>query len=345
MNSSIKGLNGPSAISIAPAAARSSSRMALPMSAISRRRTGRASSTSAIRQSRASLPKSTSRKAPCRTRCGSKTASCSSTARSFRSAGQDPDFPRRAGSLRCEQPGAAAAYRELAVRAACTASRSMAATSTARPRSTAISAISWASSISGSRPARRGRALVDAGTMDRRRRDADLEGHRPSLPPPDARRQPALRQLLARRLRHPRHRGHVEAEFVSGLDWRPPFPWPTHTALPVPFPLRGRRVMLVADEDVVRPGRLAGLPLAGRHHRRDAPDSVRELPGRGGGRHAKPDYTGLHQLCEEIRSTEIPIAWFAHGLRIVDIAEPARAARGRLFMPPVPEGARARAEQ
>jgi hypothetical protein len=25
-------------------------------------------------------------------------------------------------------------------------------------------------------------------------------------------------------------------KFVSGLDWSPPFPWPTHTALPVPFP-------------------------------------------------------------------------------------------------------------
>ena len=41
-------------------------------------------------------------------------------------------------------------------------------------------------------------------------------------------------------------------EFISGLDWSPPFPWPTHTALPVPFPVRGRRIMLVADEDVVR---------------------------------------------------------------------------------------------
>src|SRR6516225_3114283 len=41
-------------------------------------------------------------------------------------------------------------------------------------------------------------------------------------------------------------------KFISGLDWSPPFPWPTHTALPVPFPVRGRRIMLVADEDVVR---------------------------------------------------------------------------------------------
>jgi len=39
---------------------------------------------------------------------------------------------------------------------------------------------------------------------------------------------------------------------VSGLDWSPPFITPTHTALPVPFPLQGRRVMLVADEDVAK---------------------------------------------------------------------------------------------
>ena len=29
----------------------------------------------------------------------------------------------------------------------------------------------------------------------------------------------------------------AQAEIVSGIDWSPPFPWPTHTALPVPFPL------------------------------------------------------------------------------------------------------------
>src|SRR5204863_437754 len=39
---------------------------------------------------------------------------------------------------------------------------------------------------------------------------------------------------------------------VSGLDWSPPFITPTHTALPVPFPLHGRRVLLVADEDVAK---------------------------------------------------------------------------------------------
>ena len=48
---------------------------------------------------------------------------------------------------------------------------------------------------------------------------------------------------------------------------------------------------------------------------------------------------GLHQFCEEIRSTEIPIAWFARGLKIVDIANPHAPKEVASFMPPVPEGA------
>ena len=88
----------------------------------------------------------------------------------------------------------------------------------------------------------------------------------------------------------------TKPKFISGLDWSPPFPWPTHTALPVPFLLRGRRVMLVADEDVVRLGRsnLAGLSLARGHHRRDTPDSLRELPGGRGRRNAE---ARLHRAC------------------------------------------------
>ena len=80
----------------------------------------------------------------------------------------------------------------------------------------------------------------------------------------------------------------TKPKFVSGLDWSPPFPWPTHTALPVPFPLRGRQVMLVADEDVVR--------LPGPRHRPSCgwwtsptrrADSLRKLPGGRGRRHRR----------------------------------------------------------
>jgi hypothetical protein len=44
----------------------------------------------------------------------------------------------------------------------------------------------------------------------------------------------------------------TKPRLVSSFDWSPPFACPTHTTLPLPFPLHGRRVMLVADEDVAR---------------------------------------------------------------------------------------------
>ena len=41
------------------------------------------------------------------------------------------------------------------------------------------------------------------------------------------------------------------------MDWSPPFPWPTHTCLRIPFKIKGRDFMVVTDEDVVR---LEGCP-------------------------------------------------------------------------------------
>jgi hypothetical protein len=43
-------------------------------------------------------------------------------------------------------------------------------------------------------------------------------------------------------LRHPK--------FISGLDWSPPYPCPTHTVLPIPHELMGRKVAIVTDEEV-----------------------------------------------------------------------------------------------
>src|SRR5215203_918045 len=129
-------------------------------------------------------------------------------------------------------------------------------------------------------------------------------------------------------------------KFISGLDWSPPFPWPTHTALPVPFPLRGRRVMLVADEDVVR---LAPNTPASFLWLVDITDETRPVPfasfqvdEEDGS--PKPEYTGMHQPVEDIRSTEIPIAWFSRGLKIVDIANPHAPKEVASFLPPVPQG-------
>ena len=95
-------------------------------------------------------------------------------------------------------------------------------------------------------------------------------------------RQPALRELLARRLRDPRHRGHGQADASSpgSTGARRSSRRPTPRCR-VPFPLHGRRIMLVADEDVAKTrAGAAVLPVAGGHHRRAPPGALRELPGR-----------------------------------------------------------------
>ena len=126
---------------------------------------------------------------------------------------------------------------------------------------------------------------------------------------------------------------------VSGLDWSPPFITPTHTALPVPFSLRGRRVLVVADEDVAKlePGPPSFLWLVDiTDERRPVPFASFQVDGVDGS--PQPEFTGCHQPVERITSTEIPVAWFAHGLRIVDIADPHAPREVAHFLPPVPEG-------
>jgi hypothetical protein len=52
----------------------------------------------------------------------------------------------------------------------------------------------------------------------------------------------------------------------------------------------------------------------------------------------QPRMTGCHQPCEIVTGTEIPVAWFAHGLRIIDIANPHSLKEVAYFMPDVPPG-------
>jgi hypothetical protein len=126
---------------------------------------------------------------------------------------------------------------------------------------------------------------------------------------------------------------------VSGLDWSPPFITPTHTALPVPFPLHGRRVMIAADEDVAKlepgaPSFLWLVDITDENH--PTPFASFQVAGIDG--QPQPEFTGCHQPCERVTGTEIPVAWFAHGLRIVDIAQPHAPREVAHFLPAVPEG-------
>ena len=128
--------------------------------------------------------------------------------------------------------------------------------------------------------------------------------------------------------------------FVSGLDWSPPFPWPTHTALPIPFTIRGRKLLVVADEDVARltadafPSFLWLVDIT--EETRPTPFASFQLAEIDGS--PQPSFTGCHQPCEIVTGSEIPTAWFAHGLKIVDIAQPHAPRQVASYMPPVPNG-------
>ena len=49
--------------------------------------------------------------------------------------------------------------------------------------------------------------------------------------------------------------------------------------------------------------------------------------------------TGCHQPSEVVTGTEIPFAWFAQGLRVIDIADPRAPREVAHFLPDVPAGA------
>jgi len=127
--------------------------------------------------------------------------------------------------------------------------------------------------------------------------------------------------------------------FVSGLDWSPPYITPTHTALPMPMPLHGRRIMLAADEDVAKtaPGPPSFMWLVDiTDERHPVPISSFQIDGIDG--EPQPEFTGCHQPCERVTGTEIPVAWFAHGLRVVDVANPHAPREVAHFLPEPPAG-------
>jgi hypothetical protein len=131
---------------------------------------------------------------------------------------------------------------------------------------------------------------------------------------------------------------------VGAIDWSPPFPWPTHSCVPVPFPLAGRRWMLVADEDVLPLDPELTGEMAAFMWMVDITDEARPMPvasfqvdGVNGKRNR--EMTGCHQPIEDIRDTEVPFAWFAQGLRFVDIANPNSPREVASYVPDVPAGA------
>jgi len=130
-------------------------------------------------------------------------------------------------------------------------------------------------------------------------------------------------------------------KLVSQLNTSPSFPHPTHTCLPVPQPLKGRKIMIVADEDVakLRPSPPAFTWIYDiTEERLPLPIATFQVPGLDPDGAPQPPMTGCHQPSERFTGTIIPFAWFAQGLRLVDIADPFAPREVGHFLPDPPAG-------
>ena len=112
---------------------------------------------------------------------------------------------------------------------------------------------------------------------------------------------------------------------VASHDYHPPFPEPTHTVMPLPGLIDGRRIAVAVDEehehrrgnlhgfmwvfDVTDFGAIKAL-AAFDVSEMDSPWS--RAPGR----------FGAHQFREKMDGTLVYATWFSGGLRVVDLADP-----------------------
>jgi len=129
-------------------------------------------------------------------------------------------------------------------------------------------------------------------------------------------------------------------KLVSRMSWQPPFAHPSHTCLPIPFKVKGMDVMVVADEDVAKThesGPAFAWVVDISNERHPMPFASFQVAGLETGK-PMPAQTGCHQPVEQVRSTEIPFAWFAQGLRVVDISDPHAPKEAAFFKPDPPSG-------
>jgi hypothetical protein len=136
----------------------------------------------------------------------------------------------------------------------------------------------------------------------------------------------------------------TKPKLISHIDWSPPFGWPTHSLVPIDVPIAGHRWMLVADEHVqpLDPKLSPELPAALwmvniTEETRPVPVGCFQLPELVGVE--TPLMTACHQPVETIVGNEVPAAWFASGLRVIDISNPLSMKQAAWWMPDVPPGA------
>ncbi|HKV45330.1 MAG TPA: hypothetical protein VJT32_11760 [bacterium] len=124
---------------------------------------------------------------------------------------------------------------------------------------------------------------------------------------------------------------------VGGAAWNPPYTSPTHTFLPVPHAIRGRRFAVVTDEDVTDdvledpPAFMWVLDIT--HEAQPVPVATYHADPAG---LAVPGHRfGAHQPWEHVHEDNVVfLAWFSGGIRAVDISNPYLPREVGAYVPP-----------
>jgi hypothetical protein len=132
---------------------------------------------------------------------------------------------------------------------------------------------------------------------------------------------------------------------IGAYNYHPPYPEPSHTFMPLPMRIGGRRIALAIDEEDHAHGPEEMERRRGRPHGclwvLDVTDlanikplslyEVSELDSPWS--RATPGRFGAHQFQEHMSDTFVYCAWFAGGLRIVDVADPSAPREAGWFIP------------
>jgi hypothetical protein len=137
----------------------------------------------------------------------------------------------------------------------------------------------------------------------------------------------------------------AQPKSLGSCNYHPLFPEPTHTVIPMPERIGGRRIAVAIDEEDQAQSASEEEARRGRAHaclltfdvtdpaaiRPLAQFQVSELDSPFS--RASGARFGAHQFCERMTGTIVHAVWFAGGLRIIDVADPLRPREIGHFIP------------
>jgi hypothetical protein len=132
---------------------------------------------------------------------------------------------------------------------------------------------------------------------------------------------------------------------LGSYNYHPPFPEPTHTVMPVPGLIGGKRIALSIDEEDQAQNTSEEHARRGRPHAGictfdvSDPKSIKPLGLFEVSERDSPFARvegarfGAHQFHEAMDSTLVHAVWFSAGLRIIDVADPYQPREVAHFIP------------